>query len=156
MLVFLAILATFDLYSLLLGSRVDDICHKQNILKRLFLVLDSEMLSVLILWHLVTGLHKMCQPASLAWRKWRENEKMKRKWRAKEEMESEWGNGEEMDSEWGNGQRFTLYISSFSLYFLLLYPFPISKIVSFCRKMLNTALLSQMSQKNLTYVLMRK
>ena len=62
-------------------------------------------------------------------------------------MEREWENEEEMEREWGNGERFTLYISSFSLYFLPLYPFPISKIVSFCRKMLNTALLSRMSQK---------
>ena len=38
-----------------------------------------------------------------------------------------------------------------SLHFLIilsLYPFPISKIVTFCRKMLNTALLSRMSQKH--------
>ena len=27
----------------------------------------------------------------------------------------------------GNGERFTLYISSFSLYFLPVYPFPMSK-----------------------------
>ena len=32
-------------------------------------------------------LHKLCQPASLAVRKWRENDKMKRKWRDNEEME---------------------------------------------------------------------
>ena len=68
----------------------------------------------------------------------RENENMKRKWR---------GNTE----KWGNGKRFTLYISSFTLYFLPLYPLPISKTVSVCRKMLDTALLSQMSQK--TYAL---
>ena len=47
----------------------------------------------------------------------------------------------------GNGERFTLYIYSLSLYFLPLYPFPISKFVTFCRKMLNTAFLSRMSQK---------
>ena len=46
---------------------------------------------------------------------------MERKWRENEEMER------------GN--------------FIPLYPFPASKIVSFCRKMLNTALLSQMSKK---------
>ena len=46
-----------------------------------------------------TGLHKLCQPGSLAVRKWRGNEKMKRKWRENEEIEREWGNGE----------RFTLY-----------------------------------------------
>ena len=56
----------------------------------------------------VPGLHKLWQPGSLAARKLRENDKMKRKWRKNEEMETEWGNG-----EW-----FTLYISSFSLYYL--------------------------------------
>ena len=45
----------------------------------------------------------------------------------------------EMDREGGNKERSTLYISSF----------PISTIVSFCRKMLNMAPLSLMSQKNL-------
>ena len=35
-----------------------------------------------------------------------------------EKMEREWENWEEMEREWGNGERFTLYISSFSLYFL--------------------------------------
>ena len=45
-----------------------------------------------------------------------------RKWRENEEMEH-------------------------SLYFVPLYPFPISKIVIFCHKMLNTELLSGMSQK---------
>ena len=34
-----------------------------------------------------TGLHKLCHSASLAVRKGRENEKMKRKWRENEEME---------------------------------------------------------------------
>ena len=53
-----------------------------------------------------------------------------------------------MEREWGNRERFILYISSFSLYIPPLYLFPISNIVSFCRKMLNTALLSRMSQKN--------
>ena len=63
-------------------------------------------------------------------RKCRGNGERIRKWRENEEME-----------------RFTLYISLFSLYFLPLYPFPISKIATFCRKMLNMALLSRMSQK---------
>ena len=58
-----------------------------------------------------------------------------------------------MEIEWGKGETFTLYISSFSLYFLPLYQFHISKNVSFCCKMLNTALLLRMSQKNLTYAL---
>ena len=59
-----------------------------------------------------------------------------------EEMEKEWGNEriwreneeikEEMEREWENGERFTLYISSFSLYFLPLYPFPITKFVAKC------------------------
>ena len=57
-----------------------------------------------------------------------------------EKMEREWENKEEMEREWGNGERFILYMFSFFLYFLPLYPFPISKIVSFCRKMLKTAL----------------
>ena len=56
------------------------------------------------------------------------------------------GNEEGM-RKWREILRFTLYIASFSLYFLPPYPFPISKIVSFFRKMLNTALLSRMSQK---------
>ena len=64
----------------------------------------------------------------------RGNEERMRKWR---------GNGEEMEREWGNGEK----ISSFFLYILPLYPFPISKFVTFCRKMLNTAFLSRMSQK---------
>ena len=67
----------------------------------------------------------------------RENGERRRKWR---------GNGERMRKWRGNGERFTLYISSVSLYFLPLYPFPISKIVIFCRKMLNTTLVSRMSQ----------
>ena len=66
---------------------------------------------------------------------------------------SKWRDNKKMEREWENGERFTLYISSFSLLFLPLYPFPISKIVSFCRKMLNTALLSRISQKNLSYAL---
>ena len=74
--------------------------------------------------------------AGLRWngermRKWRENEEMKRKWRENEEIE-----------------RLPFYISSFSLHFLPLSPFPTSKFVTFCRKMLNTALLSRMSQKS--------
>ena len=56
-------------------------------------------------------------------------------------------NGEWMRKWRGNGERITLYISSFNLYFLPLCPFPISKIVSFCRKMWNTTLLSGRSQK---------
>ena len=56
-------------------------------------------------------------------------------------------------TQWGNGERFTLYISSFSLYFLPLYPFPKPKIVSFCRKMSNMSLLSQCHKKNLSYAL---
>ena len=74
-------------------------------------------------------------------------EEMEREWGNEEEMEIEWGNKEEMERKWGNGERFTLYISSFSPYFLPLYPFPISKFVTFCPKMLNTAFLSRMSQK---------
>ena len=39
-----------------------------------------------------------------------------------------------MEREWGNGERLTLCISSFSLYFLPLYPFPISKMSYFSIK----------------------
>ena len=53
---------------------------------------------------------------------------MEKEWENEKEVDREWGNGEEMDREWGNGERFTLYISSLSLYFLPLYPFPISKV----------------------------
>ena len=56
------------------------------------------------------------------------NEERMRKWR---------GNGDEMERKFPH---------SF-LYILPLYPFPISKFVTFCRKMLNTAFLSRMSQK---------
>ena len=53
-------------------------------------------------------------------------------------------------SKWReNGEMERYLFSTFSLYFLPLYPFPISKLVSFCRKMLNTALMSRMSQKKL-------
>ena len=62
-------------------------------------------------------------------------------------MERKWTENEKMEKEQGNGERFILYISSFSLFFLPFYPFPKSTIVSFCCKMLNTAILSRMSQK---------
>ena len=58
-----------------------------------------------------------------------------------------WREHEEMERKWGNGERFTLYISSFSLYFIPLYPFPISKFVTFRHKKLITAFLSRISQK---------
>ena len=70
---------------------------------------------------------------SLAAKKWRENEKMKRKWREIHSL---------------NFLMFSLFPPSPS-YIL----YPISKIVSLCRKMLNAALLSRMSLKNLTYAL---
>ena len=41
-----------------------------------------------------------------------------------------------MKREWWNGEIFTLYISSFSPCFPLLCPFPLSKFIKFCRKML--------------------
>ena len=65
--------------------------------------------------------------------------------RENEKMEREWRENEEMVREGGNGERFFFYISSFSLDFLPLYPFPISKIVSFCRKKFNIEILSRMS-----------
>ena len=86
------------------------------------------------------GLHKLRQPGSRTVRKWRENEKRKRKSRENEEMEKTWKENEEME-------RFSLLISSFPPYFLPVYPFPISEIAIFCRKILNTPLLLRMSQK---------
>ena len=59
------------------------------------------------------GLQESLQPCSRAARKWRENEEMERKW--------------------GNGERLTLYISSFSLYFLPLSPFPPSLSISYIK-----------------------
>ena len=41
-----------------------------------------------------------------------------------------WRKNEEMEREWGNGERFTLYISSCSLYVPPLYPFPPSLSIS--------------------------
>ena len=58
-----------------------------------------------------------------------------------------WWENEEMEREWGNEERLTLCISSFSIHFFPLSPFPTSKFVTFYCKMLNTALLSRMSQK---------
>ena len=64
----------------------------------------------------------------------RGNEERMRKWRGNgEEMEREWGNEEEMERKWGNGERLTLYISSFSLYFLPLSPFPPSLSISYIK-----------------------
>ena len=63
------------------------------------------------------------------------------------------GNGERMRKWRGNGERMRKWREIHSLYFLNfffflpLYPSPISKIVSFCRKMLNTALFSEFHQK---------
>ena len=65
-------------------------------------------------------------------------EKMEREWDIEKEMGWEWDIEKEMGWEWRNREIFTLYTSSFSLYFLPLYPFPITNIISFCRKMLNT------------------
>ena len=59
-----------------------------------------------------------------------------------------WWENEEMEREWGNEERLTFCISSFSIHFFPLSPFPTSKFVTFYCKMLNTALLSQMSQKS--------
>ena len=54
----------------------------------------------------------------------------------------------------GNRERMRKLREIHSLHFLSIssHPFPISKFVSFCCKMLNTAVLSQISQKNLTYM----
>ena len=70
-------------------------------------------------WHKDHSMSQGCQPGC------EKNGERMRKWR---------GNGERMMKWRGNGERFTLYISSFSFYFLPLYPFPITKMVSLCRK----------------------
>ena len=89
---------------------------------------------------LVSGLHKLWQRG---WEKWRENEKIKRKWRENEEIERAWGMERDSLSTFPH----SLYIFSFSFHFLPFYPFPISKFVAFCRKMLNRAILLRVSQK---------
>ena len=86
----------------------------------------------------IAGLHESLQPCSRAARKWRENEEMRRKWRENEEMER----------DWLSTFPHSLSISSLFLHFLPLFPFPTSKCITFCCKMLNTALLSRMSQKS--------
>ena len=78
-----------------------------------------------ILWCVCAGLHNLWLPGSRAARKWRENKKMKRKWR-------------EIHSR--HFLIFTLFRPSLSISYI--------KIVPFCCKMLNTALLSRMSQKS--------
>ena len=92
-------------------------------------------------------------------------EKMEREWESEEEKERVWGSGEEMERKWGNEERmrkwweneemeiYSLFTFRHFLFISPLYSFPISKIVTFCRKLFNTALLSRMSQKNLTYAL---
>ena len=57
-------------------------------------------------------------------------EEMEKEWGNEEEMEREWGNEEEMERAWGNRERLILYISSFSLHFLPLSPFPHSLSIS--------------------------
>ena len=61
---------------------------------------------------------------------------MEREWENEEEIEIEWGNGDEKDRELGNGEIFTLYISSFSFYFIPLYPFLDQKLSHFVAKCL--------------------
>ena len=82
-----------------------------------------------MIFHDSASLHKLCQPASLAVGKWRENEKMERKWRENEKLEK--------------------YSLSTFPHFLFTPSLPIS----FCLKVLNSALLSRMWPKNLTYAL---
>ena len=61
-----------------------------------------------------------------------------------------WGENEEMKRDSLFTFSHFLFISSLSI------KFPISKIVIFCRKMLNMALLSRMSQKKLNIRAMGK
>ena len=65
---------------------------------------------------LKSGLHMLCQPASLAVRKWRENEKMKRKWRENEELEWRWRDNEEMERDSLSTFPHFLFISSLSIH----------------------------------------
>ena len=51
----------------------------------------------------MTGLHNLLHPCTRD---------------AREKRLGKWRENEEMEGKWGNGERFTLYISSFSLYFL--------------------------------------
>ena len=93
-------------------------------------------------WYHAPGLHESLQPCSRAARKWRENEEMKRKWRENEEMKRKWRENEEMEREIHSQDFLILCLFSPSLSISYI------KFVTFCRKMLNTALLSRMSQKN--------
>ena len=58
-----------------------------------------------------------------------------------------WRENEEMERNSLSTFPYFLFISSLSIHFLY------KKIAAFCRKMLNTALLSRVSQKNLTNAL---
>ena len=81
-------------------------------------------------------------------REWGNEEETGRKWRENEEMRRKWRENEEMERDWLSTFPHSLSISSLFLHFLPLFPFPTSKCVTFCCKMLNTALLSRMSQKS--------
>ena len=83
--------------------------------------------------------------ASLAVRKWRENEKIKMKWRENEEMVGRWRENEEIKRDSLSTFPHFLFTSSLSIHFL----YQKSQILNkkLCRKMLNMTLLSQMSQK---------
>ena len=80
-------------------------------------------------------------------------EKMEREWENEEEKERVWGSGEEMERKWGNEEIMRKWRDIRSLHFPIFSLFPPSLSISYikhCHKMLNTALLSRMSQKNLT------
>ena len=81
-------------------------------------------------------------------REWGNEEETERKWRENEEMRRKWRENEEMERDWLSTFPHSLSISSLFLHFLPLFPFPTSKCITFCCKMLNTALLSRMSQKS--------
>ena len=96
-----------------------------------------------------TGLHESLQPGCEEMkREWGNEEETERKWRENEEMRRKWRESEEMERDWLSTFPHSLSISSLFLHFLILSPFPTSKCVTFCCKMLNTALLSRMSQKS--------
>ena len=58
-----------------------------------------------------------------------------------------------MERVWGNGGRFTLCISSFSLYFPPLYPFPLyQKLYYFSQNVKYDTFVANVTKKNLTYI----
>ena len=109
-------------------------------------------LSVRLFKHLVllltcTGLRNLLHPCIRDARKWRENEEMKRKRRENEDMERKWRENEEKERD------SLCYISSFSLYFLPLYSFPIFCQILSQNIKYGTFVANFTTTKNLAYAL---